>query len=98
MSTSLLRAFGALTLRPMARPALSLAPRTAPAVAMALRGDGSIAGGVMEQVRGMKVHSSVKKRCEHCKVRYLRPLGGHSAFVLGADWMIGEWLADGLLG
>lgn len=84
MSTSLLRAFGALTLRPMARPALSLAPRTAPAVAMALRGDSSIAGGVMEQVRGMKVHSSVKKRCEHCKVRYRRNPRGDSAFVLGA--------------
>ncbi|OAQ99818.1 hypothetical protein LLEC1_02910 [Akanthomyces lecanii] len=22
-----------------------------------------------QQIRGMKVHSSVKKRCEHCKVR-----------------------------
>ncbi|QPG96058.1 hypothetical protein C2857_003014 [Epichloe festucae Fl1] len=25
-------------------------------------------GGSMQQTRGMKVHSSVKKRCEHCKV------------------------------
>ncbi|KAJ6442929.1 Ribosomal protein [Purpureocillium lavendulum] len=25
-------------------------------------------GGLMQQTRGMKVHSSVKKRCEHCKV------------------------------
>ncbi|KAI0804454.1 hypothetical protein GGR55DRAFT_658677 [Xylaria sp. FL0064] len=24
-----------------------------------------------QQTRGMKVHSSVKKRCEHCKVSYL---------------------------
>lgn len=24
---------------------------------------------VVQQVRGMKVHSSIKKRCEHCKVR-----------------------------
>ncbi|KAI5467341.1 ribosomal protein L36-domain-containing protein [Mariannaea sp. PMI_226] len=23
---------------------------------------------LMQQIRGMKVHSSVKKRCEHCKV------------------------------
>jgi hypothetical protein len=23
---------------------------------------------VTQQTRGMKVHSSVKKRCEHCKV------------------------------
>ncbi|UNI23488.1 hypothetical protein JDV02_009307 [Purpureocillium takamizusanense] len=30
----------------------------------------TIGGGVMQQqqTRGMKVHSSVKKRCEHCKV------------------------------
>ncbi|QUC18428.1 uncharacterized protein UV8b_02669 [Ustilaginoidea virens] len=26
------------------------------------------AGFVRQQTRGMKVHSSVKKRCEHCKV------------------------------
>ncbi|KND91224.1 50S ribosomal protein L36 [Tolypocladium ophioglossoides CBS 100239] len=25
-------------------------------------------GRLMQQTRGMKVHSSVKKRCEHCKV------------------------------
>ncbi|KAI6086736.1 hypothetical protein F4821DRAFT_124691 [Hypoxylon rubiginosum] len=25
-----------------------------------------------QQTRGMKVHSSVKKRCEHCKVSYQR--------------------------
>ncbi|KAL7791346.1 ribosomal protein L36 domain-containing protein, partial [Trichoderma ceciliae] len=24
--------------------------------------------GSLQQTRGMKVHSSVKKRCEHCKV------------------------------
>ncbi|KAL7918137.1 ribosomal protein L36 domain-containing protein [Trichoderma austrokoningii] len=24
--------------------------------------------GTLQQTRGMKVHSSVKKRCEHCKV------------------------------
>lgn len=29
---------------------------------------GTIGGGLMQQTRGMKVHSSVKKRCEHCKV------------------------------
>ncbi|KAH7273625.1 hypothetical protein FSOLCH5_001482 [Fusarium solani] len=28
----------------------------------------AIGGGLMQQTRGMKVHSSVKKRCEHCKV------------------------------
>ncbi|KAK5992812.1 hypothetical protein PT974_06231 [Cladobotryum mycophilum] len=25
-------------------------------------------GGSVQQTRGMKVHSAVKKRCEHCKV------------------------------
>lgn len=28
----------------------------------------TLGGGLMQQTRGMKVHSSVKKRCEHCKV------------------------------
>jgi hypothetical protein len=27
---------------------------------------------VAEQTRGMKVHSAVKKRCEHCKVSTVR--------------------------
>jgi hypothetical protein len=26
--------------------------------------------GTLQQTRGMKVHSSVKKRCEHCKVSW----------------------------
>lgn len=71
MSASLLRAFGALSVsatRAMVRPtALGLATRTTPAIAP--KNDSFVAGGVFEQVRGMKVHSSVKKRCEHCKVR-----------------------------
>lgn len=29
----------------------------------------ALGNGLMQQTRGMKVHSSVKKRCEHCKVR-----------------------------
>lgn len=28
-------------------------------------------GAVQQQLRGMKVHSSIKKRCEHCKVRHI---------------------------
>ncbi|KAF4125119.1 large subunit ribosomal protein L36 [Geosmithia morbida] len=38
-------------------------------------------GAVMQQVRGMKVHSSVKKRCEHCKV--VRRKGGkrHNGYL-----------------
>ncbi|KAF7562990.1 hypothetical protein G7046_g1131 [Stylonectria norvegica] len=31
-------------------------------------GVAAVGGAVMQQTRGMKVHSSVKKRCEHCKV------------------------------
>lgn len=32
-------------------------------------------GAVAQQTRGMKVQSSVKKRCEHCKVRIRSKLG-----------------------
>lgn len=28
----------------------------------------AVGNAVVQQTRGMKVHSSVKKRCEHCKV------------------------------
>ncbi|KAG6008765.1 hypothetical protein E4U21_003963 [Claviceps maximensis] len=28
----------------------------------------TVAGLMQQQTRGMKVHSAVKKRCEHCKV------------------------------
>lgn len=42
-----------------------------------------------QQTRGMKVHSAIKKRCEHCKVS-----GGTAAderLVSGqvADWLLG---------
>ncbi|GJC84327.1 hypothetical protein ColLi_07165 [Colletotrichum liriopes] len=30
----------------------------------------AVGNAVVQQTRGMKVHSSVKKRCEHCKVRF----------------------------
>ncbi|KAI0466185.1 hypothetical protein F4859DRAFT_334730 [Xylaria cf. heliscus] len=33
---------------------------------------------VQQQTRGMKVHSSVKKRCEHCKVSQCPKLWGQS--------------------
>ncbi|KAF3069728.1 50S ribosomal protein L36 [Daldinia childiae] len=46
----------------------ALAPRTTarppPTIASATR----MIQAVTQQTRGMKVHSSVKKRCEHCKV------------------------------
>ncbi|KAI0396460.1 hypothetical protein F5Y17DRAFT_455960 [Xylariaceae sp. FL0594] len=41
------------------RPTLSVAPKTSAAVVVAV---------AQQQVRGMKVQSSIKKRCEHCKV------------------------------
>ncbi|WYZ43931.1 hypothetical protein EsH8_VII_000367 [Colletotrichum jinshuiense] len=28
----------------------------------------AVSNAVVQQTRGMKVHSSVKKRCEHCKI------------------------------
>ncbi|KAM5355446.1 hypothetical protein ACJ41O_002092 [Fusarium nematophilum] len=42
-------------------PSLFTSPSSAP-ISRAL------GSGLMQQTRGMKVHSSVKKRCEHCKV------------------------------
>ncbi|KAI1396550.1 ribosomal protein L36-domain-containing protein [Hypoxylon fuscum] len=42
-----------------------LAPSTTARPAVATRAVQAIA---QQQTRGMKVHSSVKKRCEHCKV------------------------------
>ncbi|SPO02097.1 related to ribosomal protein L36 [Cephalotrichum gorgonifer] len=85
MSSSILRAFGALSLsasRTMARPTLALATRTIPSIpSITAKADGSVAGAVFGQVRGMKVHSSVKKRCEHCKI--VRRKGGkrHNGYL-----------------
>ncbi|TDZ13459.1 50S ribosomal protein L36 [Colletotrichum spinosum] len=31
-------------------------------------GKTGVVSAALQQVRGMKVHSSVKKRCEHCKI------------------------------
>ncbi|EFY87714.1 hypothetical protein J3458_019909 [Metarhizium acridum] len=73
----------AFFLRTFALPAREITPRQsvpaligtfcrattwAPALGASL---GKIGGRALQQVqqtRGMKVHSSVKKRCEHCKV------------------------------
>ncbi len=38
---------------------------------------GSLGAAHRQQTRGMKVHSSVKKRCEHCKVRSFAWVLGH---------------------
>ncbi|KAH8167020.1 hypothetical protein CIB48_g1214 [Xylaria polymorpha] len=53
------------------RPAI-----TRPAAAMAM---------VQQQMRGMKVHSSVKKRCEHCKVSRHPKLRTLSCLVIERD-------------
>jgi large subunit ribosomal protein L36 len=44
---------------------------------------------LQQQIRGMKVHSSIKKRCEHCKVRYYVtavPAWGRRPGDMMADW------------
>ncbi|KAI1192454.1 hypothetical protein F5X97DRAFT_317331 [Nemania serpens] len=51
----------------------SLTPRrptmtTKPAIPVAIPAAAAAALIQQQQTRGMKVHSSVKKRCEHCKV------------------------------
>ena len=83
-TTSLTSAFRTLCLRTTlthaARPALQrrsvsqaalLAPRAAAVVRpsiVAARPQLQVQQLQQQQTRGMKVHSSVKKRCEHCKV------------------------------
>lgn len=51
---------------------------------MLIFGSREINKGIAEQVRGMKVRSSVKKLCEGCKVR-LMLLFGHLALFQGVD-------------
>ncbi|KAI1638723.1 50s ribosomal protein l36 [Biscogniauxia mediterranea] len=62
-------------LRPRSQPARSisqtvLAPKSAmrPSLAAATKISSTVARQQQQQTRGMKVHSSVKRRCEHCKV------------------------------
>lgn len=56
-------------------------------------GYGGVMGGVMGQIRGMKVRSSVKKMCEGCKVCLISSLiiGFSARMVRGLgfwlDWM-----------
>lgn len=47
----------------------ALAPSVAARPTPAALSSAIAAGPQQQQTRGMKVHSSVKKRCEHCKVR-----------------------------
>ncbi|EEY17813.1 conserved hypothetical protein [Verticillium alfalfae VaMs.102] len=78
---SLARSFGALTLtapRALAATAptmtktqtraLTTALFSRPRVGLAESTPKTAVQTIMQQVRGMKVHSSVKKRCEHCKI------------------------------
>jgi hypothetical protein len=39
--------------------------------------------GSLQQTRGMKVHSSVKKRCEHCKVGWNWIINSFGSFQKG---------------
>ncbi|KAL0934841.1 mitochondrial 54S ribosomal protein bL36m [Colletotrichum truncatum] len=36
--------------------------------ALFARKSAAVGNAIVQQTRGMKVHSSVKKRCEHCKI------------------------------
>lgn len=73
--------FSALSLRAMSlaprraigavfSPLQALATRTTTPMTVAAAGGPAAMAGLQQQTRGMKVHSAVKKRCEHCKVRY----------------------------
>jgi len=55
-------------------PAMTMASKQQPALSV-------LRNGMAQQTRGMKVHSSVKKRCEHCKV--VRRKGGkrHNGYL-----------------
>ncbi|CRK18266.1 hypothetical protein BN1708_012303 [Verticillium longisporum] len=77
----LARSFGALTLtapRALAATAptmtktqtraLTTALFSRPRVGLAETTSKTAMQTIVQQVRGMKVHSSVKKRCEHCKI------------------------------
>ncbi|KAM0287036.1 hypothetical protein ACHAQH_000721 [Verticillium albo-atrum] len=77
---SLARSFGTLALtapRALAAKApttttqtraLTTAMFSRPRVGLAEASSKTAVQTIVQQVRGMKVHSSVKKRCEHCKI------------------------------
>lgn len=52
--------------------------------------------GLVHQTRGMKVHSSVKKRCEHCKVCSARVwwLNGGEGLLTGLGRLFDERLGN----
>ncbi|KAF6822854.1 ribosomal protein l36 [Colletotrichum plurivorum] len=50
-----------MTRQPMQRPEALLAR-------FGQKKGAAVGSAVVQQTRGMKVHSSVKKRCEHCKI------------------------------
>ncbi len=60
----------ALRIHPLRRPTIAM--NVSSAVTVAGRMD--VVKGVQEQVRGMKVRSSVKKLCEGCKVCLYSPI------------------------
>lgn len=73
-TTSIMRAFSAM---PMRRPMAGLE--------VARKAEGIVVKSVGEQIRGMKVRSSVKKMCEGCKVCWIFHFG--LVFLeLGCEW------------
>lgn len=61
------------------RPTLALMERVKESASLGVSGKGA------EQVRGMKVRSSVKKLCEGCKVCFVF-ISGEEASDLCGDW------------
>lgn len=60
---------------------------------MALAASREVQKNISEQVRGMKVRSSVKKLCEGCKVRF----GVTSSLSVRSQWEIASsWAALGI--
>jgi hypothetical protein len=50
--------------------------------------------GAQQQLRGMKVRSAIKKRCEHCKVRFFLGWGGVSCPFIATHWILVIWLTN----
>ncbi|KAI2465161.1 50s ribosomal protein l36 [Annulohypoxylon bovei var. microspora] len=58
-------------IRKISQAVLTPSTTTRPS-ATTIKATGAVQAITHQQTRGMKVHSSVKKRCEHCKVSYGR--------------------------
>ncbi|KAK4462611.1 ribosomal protein L36-domain-containing protein [Cladorrhinum samala] len=84
-SISLSSAFRALSLSAVSRPAVqtltTLSRPTTIATTTLAKGGAVSVFQKAQQSRGMKVHSSVKKRCEHCKVVRRKANKRHRGYI-----------------